>query len=132
MQGFHLQLVTPDGLVFDGMADAILVRTTGGDVEIMRGHEDYFATLGTGRARLTVNGEARDASAQGGFISVKSGKVKLVCTTFEFAENIDIERAIKAKEKAEQLLKNEGDAKKIEIAEAKLARAISRINVASN
>ena len=130
MQGFHLQLVTPDGLVFDGIADAIMVRTIGGDVEIMRGHEDYFATLGTGRARLTVNGEAKDASAAGGFISVKGGEVKLVCTTFEFAENIDIDRARLAKEKSEAAIANAKDADACRIARAKLARATSRINVA--
>ena len=110
MQGFHLQLVTPDGLVFDGIAEAILVRTTGGDVEIMRGHEDYFATLGTGRAKLTVDGKAKDASASGGFISVKAGEVKLVCTTFEFAENIDLTRAKAAKEKSERALAAAKDA----------------------
>ena len=130
MKGFHLQLVTPDGLVFDGMADSILVRTSGGDVEIMRGHEDYFATLSTGRAKLTVDGQPKDASASGGFISVKAGEVKLVCTTFEFAENIDIERARIAKEKSERTLAASKDAESIRVARAKLARAISRINVA--
>ncbi|MBO7305054.1 MAG: ATP synthase F1 subunit epsilon [Clostridia bacterium] len=130
MHGFHLQLVTPDGLVFDGIADAILVRTAGGDVEIMRGHEDYFATLGTGRAKLTVDGKSRDASASGGFISVKSGEVKLVCTTFEFADDIDLARARAARERAESVLRSSRDAESIRVARAKLLRAASRIHVA--
>ena len=130
MREFHLQIVTPDGLVFDGDAEAILVRTDDGDIEIMRGHADYFATLGIGRAKLTVGGKSRDASSAGGFVSVKSGEVKLVCTTFEFADQIDIERARAAKARAEDAIKAARDDKELTILKAKLARAINRISVA--
>lgn len=130
MREFHLQIVTPDGLIFDGEAEAILVRTDMGDIEIMRGHADYFATLGVGRAKLTAGGEAKEASASGGFVSVKGGEVKLVCTTFEFADEIDLARAKAAKERAEEALRRSEDDKSIRVAKAKLARAISRINVA--
>ncbi len=130
MHNFHLQIVTPDGLVFDGDAEAVLVRTDMGDVEIMRGHADYFATLGVGRAKLTAGGTAREASASGGFISVKGGEVRLVCTTFEFADEIDVSRAKAAKERAEAALRIAEDDKSIRVAKAKLARAVNRINVA--
>ena len=130
MAQFHLEIVTPDGSVFDGMADSILVRADSGDIEIMRGHTDYFASLGTGRAKLTVDGKAMNASASGGFISVNGGEVKLVTTTFEFADKIDINRAKKAKEKAENAIKSAKSDSELRIAKAKLARAISRIGVA--
>ncbi len=130
MAQFHLQIVTPDGLIFDGLADSILVRTDTGDVEIMRGHTDYFASLGTGRVKLVKEGKASEASSSGGFISVKGGDVKLVATTFEFAEDIDLERAIRAKEIAEEKLRNAKDEKQLRVAKAKLARAISRIGIA--
>ena len=130
MREFHLQIVTPDGIVFDGDAEGILVRTDEGDVEIMRGHTDFFATLKTGRAKLTADGEQKNASASGGFISVKNGEVKLVTTTFEFADEIDLQRAEMARERAEQALRSATSDKAILVAKAKLARAISRINVA--
>lgn len=130
MREFHLQIVTPDGIVFDGDAEGILVRTDEGDVEIMRGHTDFFATLKTGRAKLSAGGEQRNASASGGFISVKNGEVKLVTTTFEFADEIDLKRAEMARERAEQALREATGDKAILVAKAKLARAISRINVA--
>jgi len=130
MNEFHLQIVTPDRLVFDGGAEAILVRTEQGDVEIMRGHVDYFASLGIGRAKLTANGVSKEASAAGGFISVKGGEVKLVCTTFEFADEINLNRAKEAKLRAEETISRETDYKVIRIAKAKLARAINRINIA--
>ena len=131
MREFKLQIVTPDGLVFDGMAESILVRTASGDVEIMAGHEDYFASLGIGRAKLKAGGATRDASASGGFISVLGGEVKLTLITFEFADEIDLERAKAAKERAEEQIKIASDDKVLTLAKAKLARAINRINVAS-
>lgn len=129
MRKFHLQIVTPDGKLFDGEAEGILVRTDGGDVEIMAGHSDYFATVATGRAKLTVDGKSREAAASGGFISVKASEVMLVTTTFEFADEIDLERARRAKAAAEKLLSEATDLKTVRIAKAKLARALSRINV---
>ena len=101
MKEFHLQIVTPDGIFFDGMAESLLVRSEMGDIEIMAGHADLFSSLGIGRARIKTNGESRIGSAAGGFISVANGEVKLVATTFEFKDKIDIERAKAAKEKAE-------------------------------
>lgn len=131
MRKFNLQIVTPDGEIFSGDAEGILVRTDGGDVEIMAGHSDYFATLSTGRAKLTVDGKAREAAASGGFISVKGSDVKLVATTFEFAENIDVKRARAAKERTEQLLLSAKDDRDIKHLKAKLLRALSRLSVAT-
>ncbi len=128
--GFKLQIVTPDGMKYDGEADSLLVKTNEGDVEILRGHTDYFAPLGTGRARLRTEGKDRLASASGGFISVTRGEVKLVTTTFEFADEIDLERARLAKERAESELSRAKDERTAALFKAKLARALSRIGVA--
>ena len=132
MRQFHLEIVTPDGQIFDGEAEAILVRCDSGDVEIMAGHADYFAPVGIGAARLTANGSSKEASASGGFISVKSGEVKLVCTTFEFADQIDLKRAESAREKAENAIKSASNDKMLAMAKAKLARALNRINVSKS
>ena len=59
MKEFHLQIVTPDGIFFDGMAESLLVRSEMGDIEIMAGHADLFSSLGIGRARIKTNGESR-------------------------------------------------------------------------
>ena len=129
MNEFHLTIVTPDGTKFDGKAQSLLVKTESGDVEILAKHADYFASLGIGRARIEANGEKRLASSAGGFISVKQNEVMLVATTFEFADEIDKERALRAKEKAEEAIAKSNDDKAILLAKAKLARAINRINV---
>lgn len=130
MNPFHLQIVTPDGLCFDGEVESLLVRTDNGDVEILRGHTDLFASLGIGRARLIVGGATRYASCAGGFLSVAGGEVKLVATTFEFGEDIDLARARAAKEGAESLIKSATDERALTRAKAKLMRALNRIKVA--
>ena len=130
MNEFHLTIATPDGTKFDGNATSLLVKTESGDVEILAKHADYFASLGIGRARIRANGEDRLASSAGGFLSVKQNEVMLVATTFEFADEIDVKRAILAKEKAEEAISRSNDDKMIMLAKAKLARAINRINVA--
>ena len=130
MNTFHLEIVTPDGMMFDGMAESLLVRTDDGDVEILRGHADFVATVAIGRTRIIVDGSPRYASSAGGFLSVKGGTVRLVATTFEFADSIDLERAKLSKERAEQMLTGAKSDSDVSIASAKLMRALNRINVA--
>jgi len=130
MRTFHLEIVTPDGLAFEGEAESLLVHTGEGDAEILCGHEDYIASVDIGRARVLANGESREASCSGGFLSVSRNRVRLVAVTFEFAEDIDESRARLAKERAEYAIANAKDRNEKRIAEAKLARALNRLRIA--
>ena len=130
MRSFELSIVSPDGPLFSGDAERLLVRTTDGDVEILAGHTDLFATLGVGRVKLTTSEGVRYASVSGGFLTVKGGVVTLAAITFEFADSIDSERAERARERAEEAIRTAKDDKAFEIAKAKLARALTRLNVA--
>ena len=132
MTKFHLQIVTPDGLIYDGEAERLSVRTIDGEVGILANHIDYVTALGMGEARLLLDGKTRRAACIGGMLSVSKGEVKLVATTFEWAEDIDKERAERAYQKAKTALDeqklSEADLK---ITEAKLKRALVRKGVAS-
>ena len=130
MKEFHLEIVTPDGLIFDEQVESLLARTDDGDVEFLAGHIDYMASLGTGKARIKVSGEEKCASVSGGFVTVAGGEVKLVAITFEFADMIDLERAKAARDKANELLASAKDFASIDLAKAKLERALNRISVA--
>lgn len=129
MKEFHLQIVTPDGVKFDGEALSVLAKCEGGDVEIMAGHADLFATLEIGKARIKTKDSARVGSCAGGFISVFDGEVKIVATTFEYADEIDRERAERARTAAEAAIKEASDTLAIEKAKLKLSRALNRIKV---
>ncbi len=131
MKAFHIEIVTPDGLEYDGEVESLLVRTDDGDVEILAGHTDLLAAIDTGRARIIVDGKKRFASVNGGFLSVNGGNVRLCAITFEFADQIDLKRAEAAKARAEAALKSAKDDRDERVAKAKIARAASRIKVAN-
>lgn len=129
MATYHLQIVTPDRKVFDGEAEKIIVRTLGGDVCILARHIDYAAPLGIGQARVTdADGNTRVAACSGGMLGVSGGEVRVMATTFEWADDIDLSRAQKAQEAAQRKLKTlDREDKDFSIAEAKLKRAMARI-----
>ena len=132
MTPFRLKIVTPDGLIYDGQAEELLVRTTGGDVAILARHMNYVAPLGMGRAVVVSGGTRRTAACIGGMLSVCDGEVTLVPTTFEWADKIDLERAEAAYNRADKVLHSENPSQMdLKLAEAKLHRALVRKSVAS-
>ena len=132
MTPFRLKIVTPDGLIYDGQAEELLVRTTGGDVAILARHMNYVAPLGMGRAVVVSGGTRRTAACIGGMLSVSDGEVALVPTTFEWADKIDLERAEAAYNRADKVLHDENASQMdLKLAEAKLHRALVRKSVAS-
>ena len=133
MTPFRLKIVTPDGLIYDGQAEELLVRTTGGDVAILARHMNYVAPLGMGRAVVVSGGTRRTAACIGGMLSVCDGEVTLVPTTFEWADKIDLERAEAAYNRADKVLHDESASQMdLKLAEAKLHRALVRKSVASD
>ncbi len=132
MTPFDLKIVTPDGLIYDGPAEELIVRTTGGDVAILARHIDYVAPLGMGRAVVVAGGKRRSAACIGGMLSVAGGAVTLVPTTFEWSDDIDVARAEASYQRADQILHDASasDADQ-RLAAARLRRALVRKSVAS-
>ena len=130
MRAYKLKIVTPDGVAFDDEVQSLLVRGDDGTVEILAGHVDYITSLSIGEARVILkDGSQRYAALSGGFLTVRREGVALLPITFEWADTIDLERAIKAKESAEAKLNGSSDALAIDIARAKLQRALTRISI---
>lgn len=130
MATFHLQIVTPDRIAYDGEAQKLLVRTASGDVCILAHHIDYAVPMGIGVAKITnEDGTVRAAACSGGMLSVYNGEVRVMSTTFEWSDEIDLDRAQKAQEQTEEKLRSmrRGD-QDYWMAEAKLKRAITRIS----
>ena len=132
MAQFHLQIVTPDGLFYDGQAESVTVPTVDGAVTILARHIDYLSALGMGEARVEADGKTRRAACSGGMVSVTQGEVKVVATTFEWAEDIDAQRAERALELATQTLQNRQQLtdQELILAQAKLKRALVRTSIA--
>ena len=132
MTSFPLKIVTADGLLYDGNAEMVIVRTITGDMAFLARHINCVAPLGMGCATVVIDGQKRYAACIGGMISVVDGTVTLVPTTFEWAENIDVARAEAAQVRAEGVIHRESaTATEIRLAQARLDRALVRKSVAS-
>ena len=133
MASFPLKIVTPDGLIFDGQAEKVIVRTKEGDMAVLARHINCVCPLGMGEAVVEIEGKRRTAACIGGLLTVLNGEVSLVPNTFEWAEDIDAERAKSAKARAEETLKKSDlSEREIRIAQARINRALVRCSVAEN
>ena len=131
MATYHLQIVTPDRMVYDGEAEKIIVRTVNGDVCILPHHIDYAVPLAIGEAKVTDGqGNTRLAACNNGMFSVHGNEVRVVAVTFEWADEIDLARAQRAEETAKEMLeKLKREDVDFNVAEARLKRALTRIQV---
>ncbi len=131
MKDFPLTIVTPDGLLFDGQAQELIVRTTSGDLGILAGHVNCVASLGMGLATVVTDGKKRYGACIGGMVSVLNGQVKLVPTTFEWSDQIDAARAALSEQRARTVLADKSSSDTdLRLAEARLKRALVRKSVA--
>lgn len=132
MSSFHLKIVSLDGMFFDGEARQVSLRTIDGEVSILAGHIPYVTAIGAGECRVYVEGvdHIRRAACIGGLLTVTKEQVLVAATTFEWAENIDYDRASIAKMQAEGILtSNSANVHRKEVAKNKLTRANVRLKV---
>lgn len=132
METFHLKIVTPDGCSYDGPAVRLVCRTIAGDVAILARHCDYCTALGMGDAHIILeDSSTRHAACMGGMLNVLNGEVKLIATTWEWADQIDKARAEASRKRAEAALAQKNlDEREQELAQARLKRALVRTSVA--
>ena len=133
MTTFHLTVVTPDGCAFEGQAERVVCRAIDGDLAILAKHGDYCTALGMGEAHIKLeDGTVRRAACMGGMLSMLGGECPLLATPFEWADAIDAERAARSKARAEALLAQKNlDKRDMQLAEARLRRALVRSSVAA-
>ena len=131
MSTFHLKISTPDGLLFDGEVERVRVRMIDGDVCLLAHHTDYVSAVGAGEASIAMtDGQTRKAACIGGMLAMINNEASLIATTFEWAEDIDLDRAKRAREVAQaRIAAAKNDDRELMLASAKLQRALVRINV---
>lgn len=127
MNRLYLKVVTPDKLFFEGEIDMLVARTIEGDVGILLNHSPLVTILDIGRLVIKDGDERKIAACAGGYIDVRNNYITVVSDACEWEEEIDINRAERAKERASKRLEDKStDTFKAELA---LKKAINRINV---
>lgn len=130
MANIHLSIVTADETLFEGEARQLIVRTTEGDVGILHGHVPYVAALGIGPLTVILpDGERREAAVSHGIVQADRESVTVLAHSCEWADEIDLNRAERAKERAEETLQSASGRIEMDRAEVKLKRALVRLQI---
>lgn len=130
MKTIKVNVVTPDGPVYESEVEMVSTKAQSGELGILPGHIPMVAPLQIGAVRLKNGGKTEFVAVTGGFLEVRPDKVTILAQAAEKAENIDVERALRAKERAEERLhQSKQDHVDFKRAELALRRAINRINL---
>lgn len=128
----RLEVVTPERLVLSTDADVVVCPGVEGQFGVLVGHIPFLSALDIGEMYYRLAGKTEYLTVFGGFAEVTGSKVTIVAEAAELGQEIDVERARRAKERAERRL---AAAKTEQIdyvrAEVALRRAVVRVKVAS-
>jgi len=127
---FQLEIVTPEKLVVNEAVEEAQIPGLGGYLGILPGHAPLITELAVGVITYRALGATKSLSVAWGFAEVLPDKVTMLAETAERPEEIDVARAQKAKERAEQLLKSNDPQLDYDRAQDALKRAETRLKVA--
>lgn len=126
---FHLDIVTPHRQFFSEEVEMVIVRGMEGDLAILKGKSPIITPLKVGKIRIIQEGVELVAAVVDGYISVIDNKTTIVTEAAEWPSEIDVDRAKKAKERAEKRMQSTKDPTDIDRAELALKRAINRLEL---
>ena len=97
----HVELVSPERILYSGEAEMVICRTVdGGEIAFLAGHAPFLGALGDGLVRIKTSGGEEVAAVHGGFVEVRDNRVIVLSDVAELANQVDVERARRAKEAA--------------------------------
>ena len=128
---FQLEIVTPEKKVVETTAEEVQIPGKNGYLGILPGHAPLITELAVGEITFRENSTEQKLAVAWGFAEILPNKVTILAETAERPSEIDVDRARKAKERAEQRLTNGDTAVDVDRALDALHRAQARLDVAS-
>jgi len=128
-----LEVVTPKGAIVSDNVDIVTAPGFAGEFGVLANHAPFLSTIKVGTLRYKKDGGEEELMISGGFCEVSSNKITFLVETAERGTEIDVDRALRAKERAEKrLLQAREQQEKIDRtrAEAALQRALARLKIA--
>ena len=131
----RVNIVTPDGLVYDHHARMLVVHSVAGELGIMANHEPIVTPLEIGEVdvqRVDASDHNDSIAVNGGFMEVSENVASIVADSAELERDIDLSRAQAARDRAQKRIaqaKNDHNQDDLRRAQVALRRAINRINV---
>jgi F-type H+-transporting ATPase subunit epsilon len=128
---FRLEIISPVKTVFEGEVDSITVPGTVGSFQVLQNHASLISSFEIGKIKVQQGQSTIEYSTGGGIFEVKDNKAIVLAESVESKEEIDTDRANRAKMRAEQMIKlTEVTADEKEEARLALQRAINRLKIA--
>lgn len=127
-----LDVVTPDRQLVSELVDIVVATGSEGEFGVLPGHIPFLATLQPGELHYRLGNTVTYLAVSGGFAEVSGNKVTILAEAAELARDIDLERAMRARERAQQRLEQARRDENIDHvrSEAALRRAMARIRLA--
>ena len=126
-----LEIVTPEKTAFRGVVEEVTIPGTEGEFGVLKGHAALLSSVDIGKLSYTKDHKKTYYAVNTGYAEVTASKVTVLVETAERADLIDQERAKRARERAEEIIRKQPK-KDMEFEKARLAliRAVTRISVA--
>lgn len=132
---FRINIVTPDGLVYDHHTTLVVVRAIGGELGFEANHEPILVSLQIAPVKIyRTDGQIQYVAVNGGFLEMDDNIATIVANTAERPSDIDVGRAQSAEERAREEIekaKRKHDDAALRRATVALNRAINRISTVS-
>lgn len=126
---FHLEVMTPGRIFYDGEIESLIIPGVDGEMGILVDHVPVVVALKQGSLKIKEGNQWKEAIIQGGFAQVESKKTLIMSDAIEWPEEIDVSRALAAKERAEERLRQKLSQAEYLRSKAALARAMARLRV---
>lgn len=127
--GFSLEIITPRGIYLTEEVESLTIKLTSGYRTFLAGHIPLIGSLAYAPMHLVKDGKIEEYAIHGGAINVTKEKVSVVCNAIESKDEIDEERALAAKERAEKRLKENDPYIDLKRAQLALQRSLIRLEV---
>ena len=128
---FKLEIITPRGLYASYDVESLTLKLSSGYRTILTGHAPLIGSLAYAPMHIVKNGKTEFFALHGGALNVTKEKVTIIANSIEHKSEIDVERAKKAKARAEERLNSKDPNIDVKRAELALIRALTRIETAS-
>jgi F-type H+-transporting ATPase subunit epsilon len=129
----NLEVVTPKGAIVSEKVDIVTAPGFAGEFGVLANHAPFLSTIRVGTLHYKKDGNEMELMISGGFCEVSNNKITFLVESAERGHEIDVDRALQAKERAEKrLLQTKEQLAKIDRtrAEAALQRALARLKIA--
>jgi F-type H+-transporting ATPase subunit epsilon len=126
---FSLEIVTPERIFFSGNVEMISVKTPDGQIGVLAGHIPMVAAVDVGPIKITQKDKRITAFLSEGFMEITQDKTIILVDTAEWPHEIDKNRALAAKRRAEERLHSKLSYKEYMRAQAALSRALERLKI---